>query len=394
MESANPKPLVAIACGGTGGHLFPGLAVGEALRTRGLDVTLLISPKEVDQQAVKSAQGMTIATLPAVGLSTGKRIEFVRGAWRSYRAAKQLFHSRAPHAVLAMGGFTSAPPVMAGRRLGAVTFLHESNTIPGRANRWLARFVDLAFVGFPSSANRLRNPNSICTGTPVRPQFQPVNAATARAQLGLDSVRPVLLIMGGSQGASGVNELALKSLPELVQKFPALQFIHLTGARDFEKVRAAYGAQNLRAFVAPFFADMPIVLGAATAAISRAGASSLAEFAAMQLPAILIPLPTAADNHQFHNALAFADTGAAHLLEQPAATADQVVLLASELLGDKSASEKMRAALARWHAPKAADKIADQMLALLTARRPAMAEFSAVAADGATVSRNPQSVLA
>ena len=93
MESANPKPLVAIACGGTGGHLFPGLAVGEALRTRGLDVTLLISPKEVDQQAVKSAQGMTIATLPAVGLSAGKRIEFVRGAWRSYRAAKQLFHS-------------------------------------------------------------------------------------------------------------------------------------------------------------------------------------------------------------------------------------------------------------------------------------------------------------
>ncbi len=394
METANSKPLVAIACGGTGGHLFPGLAVGEVLRARGLDVTLLISPKEVDQQGVKSAHGMTVATLPAVGLSAGRRIEFVTGAWRSYRAAKKLFHSRPPHAVLAMGGFTSAPPVMAGRRLGAVTFLHESNTIPGRANRWLARFVDLAFVGFPSAANRLRNENFICTGTPVRPQFRPSNPAEARVQLGLDASRPTLLIMGGSQGASGVNDLALKAVPLLTAKFPTLQFIHLTGARDIEKVRAVYESMKLPAFVAPFFADMPVVLAAATAAISRAGSSSLAEFAAMQVPAVLIPLPTAADNHQFYNAHAVADAGAALLLEQSTATPEQLTRLVGEILSEGSIRDKMRAALVRWHAPKAAEKIADSMLALLAARRPASPELRAVAAPGNTVSRNPQSVLA
>jgi UDP-N-acetylglucosamine--N-acetylmuramyl-(pentapeptide) pyrophosphoryl-undecaprenol N-acetylglucosamine transferase len=123
-HSSPSKPLVAIACGGTGGHLFPGVAVGEQLLRRGCDVTLLVSPKEVDQQAVKSATGMGVATLPAVGMTRGKLLSFVAGFWKSYRAAKKLFRERTPQAVLAMGGFTSAPPVLAGRACGAATFLH------------------------------------------------------------------------------------------------------------------------------------------------------------------------------------------------------------------------------------------------------------------------------
>src|ERR1051325_1087112 len=166
MERASARPFVAIACGGTGGHLFPGVAVGEALLARGVDVTLLISPKEVDQQAVKSARGMGVATLPAVGLSGWNLFKFLRGAWRSFRAAQKLFHERRPQAVLALGGFTSAPPVYAARRLGAATFLHESNTIPGRANRWLARFVDEAFVYFPEAAERLYSPRIRVVGMP------------------------------------------------------------------------------------------------------------------------------------------------------------------------------------------------------------------------------------
>ena len=144
INNYSSKPLVAIACGGTGGHLFPGVAVGEQLLLRGCDVTLLVSPKEVDQQAVKSATGMGVATLPAVGMTRGKLLSFVAGFWKSYRAAKTLFRGRTPQAVLAMGGFTSAPPVLAGRACGAATFLHDSNTIPGKANRWLAHFVDQA----------------------------------------------------------------------------------------------------------------------------------------------------------------------------------------------------------------------------------------------------------
>src|SRR5476649_2198471 len=148
------KPFVAIACGGTGGHLFPGLAVAEELKKRGCNVALLISPKDVDQQAVKSAQGFEIFTLPAVGLQNRNYFSFAKSFWQSWRAAKKIFQARPPQAVLAMGGFTSAPPILAGNAFCAKTFLHESNTIPGRANRFLARFVDAAFVGFPEAVAR------------------------------------------------------------------------------------------------------------------------------------------------------------------------------------------------------------------------------------------------
>src|SRR5205814_8838054 len=125
---------------------------------------------EVDQQAVKAASGMEVVTLPAVALDRGRLVAFVRGVTQSYRAAIRLFKCRPPQAVLAMGGFTSTPPILAGKRRGAVTFLHESNTIPGRANRWLARVVDQAFVGFPDAASRLHNRNVTITGTPVPAQ--------------------------------------------------------------------------------------------------------------------------------------------------------------------------------------------------------------------------------
>ena len=135
--SPEPPVRVAIGCGGTGGHFFPGLAVADQLVRRGVQVMLLISPKEVDQQAVQGVSGMEVIALPAVGLTRGGEIAFVRGFIRSYRAAAKLFKTRPPQAALAMGGFTSAPPILAAKRGGAWTFLHESNTIPGRANRWL-----------------------------------------------------------------------------------------------------------------------------------------------------------------------------------------------------------------------------------------------------------------
>src|SRR5450432_617351 len=258
--SATKPPFIAIACGGTGGHLFPGLAIAGQLRKRGCDVALLVSPKDVDQQAVKSVRCMEIFTLSAVALQNRNYFSFARSFWHSWRAAKKIFQARPPQAVLAMGGFTSAPPVLAGNAFGAKTFLHESNTIPGRANRFLARFVDEAFVGFPEAGARLKGCKLTTTGTPVRagfvaagvsPAVEPgilpggmnaddsvvaenfdagpggrmppstageTPAATCRIALGLEPNRPVILVMGGSQGASGLNELILAALPLLAQK--------------------------------------------------------------------------------------------------------------------------------------------------------------------------------
>jgi UDP-N-acetylglucosamine--N-acetylmuramyl-(pentapeptide) pyrophosphoryl-undecaprenol N-acetylglucosamine transferase len=353
---------IAIACGGTGGHLFPGLAVAEQLVRRDCRITLLVSPKEVDQHAVKMAHGMEIVTLPAVGLSRGRAFAFVRGFVQSYRAAKKHFKSSPPDAALAMGGFTSAPPIFAAKKFGAKTFLHESNTIPGRANRWLSRFVNQAFVGFPKAGARLHNRNVICTGTPVRPQFNPRDVSVCRAALRLEPNCPTLLVMGGSQGASGINELVLKTLPLLVKRVPQLQLIHLTGPNDSEKVRQTCAALNLKAIVRPFYSEMEIALGAATVCISRSGASSLAELAAMRVPSVLIPFPAATDNHQFYNARAFEETGASRLLEQKSATPEMLARMVLELIENSVAREKMQSSLANWHKPDAAEKIAGMIL--------------------------------
>jgi len=359
---AEPRPAIAIACGGTGGHLFPGVAVGTQLARCGCRVSLLVSPKDVDQQAVRGLQGMEVVTLPAVGLVRGRKLAFVAGFWRSYRVAIELFRRLKPQAALAMGGFTSAAPILAAKRLGAGTFLHESNTIPGRANRWLSWLVDQAFVGFPEAAPRLRRGRALVTGTPVRAQFQQGDAAKCRTALGLAPERATICVVGGSQGASAINQLLVRSLPLLKQTVSHWQWVHLTGAAELDAVKSAYNACGVRAVVLPFLSEMELALGAASAGISRAGASSLSELAAMRVPAVLIPYPAAADNHQFHNARAFADSGAARVLAQADATPESLLGVLRELVENSALRGSMRSALAQWHTPHAAQDIAGAIL--------------------------------
>ena len=357
---ASKTPSVAIACGGTGVHLFPGLAVAAQLRQRGCAVAVMISPKEVDQQAVQSARGLEIITLPAVALQNGNYFAFARSFARSWRAARQVFQAHPPSAVLAMGGFTSVPPVLAAKKFGAKTFLHESNTIPGRANRVLARWVDSAFVGFPQAASRLHNRHPVVSGTPVRAEFQPRDPALCRVRLGLDPHRPTILVVGGSQGASGINRMIISLLPLLGQR--NWQWLHLTGGADFASVQAAYASYGLKAVVKPFSSEMEFALGAASVAVSRSGASSLAEMAAMRLPMLLVPYPTAADNHQLANALAFVCTGAARMLEQKNATPATCLAMLQELVENEQTQAGLRAALVQWHTPRAAEHIADDIM--------------------------------
>jgi UDP-N-acetylglucosamine--N-acetylmuramyl-(pentapeptide) pyrophosphoryl-undecaprenol N-acetylglucosamine transferase len=322
-------------------------------------------------------------------LQRGEEVAFVRGFVRSYREAKKLFREQAPDAVLGMGGFTSAPAILAAKRCGVQTFLHESNRIAGRANRWLSRVVTEAFVGFPNtrglSSRRVRR-----TGTPVRPEFnrcvsdkvqdfevehQRVNREEqtsngqqsnfeerCRRMLGLDSERPVVVVVGGSQGASGLNELVEQALPVIADAAPEVQWFHLAGQRDVQKVKETYSRLRINAVVQAFSNQMDQVLGAATVAVSRAGASSLAELAAMRVPAVLVPYPAATDNHQFFNARAFVKTGAARMIEQRSGTGEELAWLVLGLLGQPGMREQMQQALARWHSPRAAEEIVKEML--------------------------------
>jgi UDP-N-acetylglucosamine--N-acetylmuramyl-(pentapeptide) pyrophosphoryl-undecaprenol N-acetylglucosamine transferase len=359
MQTPTTKPMVAIACGGTGGHLFPGVAVAEQLMIRGAAVTLLISPKEVEQQAVKTLRGVGVVTLPAVGLTRGGLLSFAGGFFRSFRQSRALFREKPPAAVLAMGGFTSAPPLLAGRWAGAKTYLHESNTIPGRANRWLAHWVDDAFVYFHETSGRLSLPRVHVTGMPVRPQFDAMDPAAARMTLGLRPEKPTLLVMGGSQGASGINQLVTRALPMLKESLPNWQFIHLTGANDVEAVKKSYADAGVPAMVRPFLSEMEFALGAATLCVSRSGASSLAEIAALRVPSVLVPYPTAADDHQRFNALAFVETGAAWMLDQQRTLPEQLAAMLARLASDEAAREAAKNALAQWHFPNAAEAVAE-----------------------------------
>jgi UDP-N-acetylglucosamine--N-acetylmuramyl-(pentapeptide) pyrophosphoryl-undecaprenol N-acetylglucosamine transferase len=168
--------------------------------------------------------------------------------------------------------------------------------------------------------------------------------------------------MGGSQGASRINQLVLEILPELLEAVPDLQFMHLTGRSDLEKVRAGYAARKARAVVRDFFDGMGTALAAADVALSRAGASSLAELAARQVPAVLIPYPTAADNHQYFNARAFVQSGAARMLQQETATGGQLAGEILDLLRDTLKRSAMQRALAAWDSPGAASEIAEKIL--------------------------------
>jgi UDP-N-acetylglucosamine--N-acetylmuramyl-(pentapeptide) pyrophosphoryl-undecaprenol N-acetylglucosamine transferase len=173
----------------------------------------------------------------------------------------------------------------------------------------------------------------------------------------------MLLVMGGSQGAGGINELVLESLPLFAREAADWQWFHITGKAQVEKVREAYAAHHLEALVHPFYTDMATAMGAAEAAISRAGASSLAELAAMRLPAVLVPYPTATDNHQFHNAHAFALSGAARLLEQKSATPEALLRGLRDFMAETIVRERTQAALGLWHTPDAAGRIAETILA-------------------------------
>jgi len=199
----------------------------------------------------------------------------------------------------------------------------------------------------------------------VRPQFQAMDPASCRLALGLDPKRATVLVMGGSQGATGINNLMIRALPILAALAPALQFVHLTGPTDGERVRAAYAAHDRKAMVRPFLTEMEYALGAACLAVSRAGASSLAEFAAMQLPAVLIPYPTAANNHQFHNAQALVRTGAARMLDQKRATPQGLAALILGLVHNEEAATEVRRGLRQWQTPYAAKLIAEHIVMTL-----------------------------
>src|SRR5215216_7969908 len=349
-----------IACGGTGGHLFPGIAVAEVLQNRGHEVILLVSEKDIDALALSGRTNFKVEKLPTVGLPSPFSpafFGFTRRFVESLSLCRSIYRKFNPHAVLGMGGFTSTAPVLAGRFRGIATFIHESNAVPGKANRLTSRMVQAVMLGFKECAPFFPKAHTEVTGTPVRTELVRLDRKLARRKLGLREDLPTLLVMGGSQGASGINQALIKALPFL--QSASLQVIHLSGARDERLVADNYRRENVPAYISAFYHQMEEVYSAADVVVARAGAASLAEFASFSLPGILIPFPYATDDHQTRNAEIYARLEAAVLLQEPELSGELLARNIRELIENPQRLQQMAANCTRLAPKDAAGRVAN-----------------------------------
>lgn len=355
-----------IAAGGTGGHLFPGLAVGEVLLARGHEVMVLISEKEIDALATQGRTEFRIEKLPGIGLPklfSPAVFGFLKRFRSGLNRCKSLYQEFQPNAVLGMGGFTSTAPILAGRMRKLPTFVHESNAIPGKANKLNARLVNCVLLGFEECARYLPGVRYEVTGTPIRKTLSERMAkpqALAAFNLPTEEGRRTLLVMGGSQGAHGINQAVLSALPNLKGK--PLQVIHLSGPSDQDALREAYAREGIPAWVAPFHHRMEEAYSAADCAIARSGAASLTELSHFALPSVLIPYPHAAEDHQTLNAKIFEKTGAAVLLSEKEASSKLLAEKLLEMLDDSARLSEMSARAASLAPKRAAERVADTIL--------------------------------
>jgi UDP-N-acetylglucosamine--N-acetylmuramyl-(pentapeptide) pyrophosphoryl-undecaprenol N-acetylglucosamine transferase len=355
---------IAIACGGTGGHLFPGLAVAEELRQRGHDTLLLVSPKQIDAIALKGATEQQSHALPGIGwpgVLSPRIFTFGLSLLSSWRECCQVYRDFQPTAVVGMGGFTSAIPLLLGRRLHLPTLIHESNAIPGRVTRMIAPWVNKTLLGFESCAAYLRRAHCVVTGTPVRRGLERIDRAVAAEKFGLNPALPIVLIMGGSQGAHGINELILKTLPMWHAQRDEVQFIHLTGQADANIAEINYRRQRLTAVIQAFSTEMEHFYSLADVVISRSGAASLTELSHYGLPSILIPYPAAADDHQSYNARIFERAGAARILVENKATPEALHQMVTEVLTDATLRQGMVEATKGLAGADAARRVAEEI---------------------------------
>jgi UDP-N-acetylglucosamine--N-acetylmuramyl-(pentapeptide) pyrophosphoryl-undecaprenol N-acetylglucosamine transferase len=365
IQSNTQMPFhILIACGGTGGHLFPGIAVAETLSALGHQVTLLISEKKIDSLAASGHDQLHFEKMPFLAMPrpwSPKMIPFLRGLWKGMNDCRALIRKHEIQVVLGMGGFTSLAPLVAGRKEHCKTLIHESNAIPGKANRLNARFCDVVLCGLEACVPHFERNKKLKTirvvGTPVRSSMTLPPTDDPHEFFKLNKDRKTLLIMGGSQGARGINRAVGASLRELFGM--GIQILHITGPNDYQEVKDAYAKHaDMPHTVVAFCHRMELAYRVADLAIARSGASTLTELAYFGTPSLLVPYPFAADDHQTRNAEIFDRAGAARLIVEDSLNAETLVDVVGEILGDKKKSAAMKAAAQKLAVRDSAAKIA------------------------------------
>ncbi len=370
--TAAAPPTVAILAGGTAGHIYPALALADAYRQRQAGIRLLfIGAAHGFEAELTRAHGERLALVdgaPLFGVGPLRKAEALWRLARGFRQARRLLRAEHVRLVIGFGGYVSAGTLLAARSLGLRTAIHEANAAPGLTNRLIARVVDRVFLGFDAARPRFPAVRSVVTGTPVRREFFLVGAAKERAR---PKRERHVLVTGGSLGSAFLNRLVPPLLRQLADHRPRLIVRHQTGHGSTDAVRSAYLSAGIPGEVVPYINDMPAAYAWADIAITCAGAITLGELAAAGLPALLVPLAAASEDHQRPNAQAFADaTGVPWVAEadwRPATVAARL----RPLLDDPEiwlATVRRLRALAN---PDAAGRLAAECDALLDSFPPA-----------------------
>jgi len=347
---------IVVACGGTGGHAFPGLAVAEELVRRRHEVVVWDSGRSIESSVMKRWTGPVFST-GAKQLRPRNAFGILRSLFRCRKEMKRT----KPDALLAMGSYSSLAPVLAARSCGVPVYLHEANTVPGKAVEFLSRFADTVAISFEQTARYLPGVKTVLTGLPVR-----ADIAGGRRFDFIPADAFVTFVTGGSQGAHAVNLLAMDALAALQAELAArpeprrpLYVIHQTGAADESAVMERYAGVGLPSRVHAFEREMADAFASADVVVARAGASTCFELAACGKPAFLIPLPTAMRDHQHFNAEAFAAKGAADEGIQAKLSPDAVCKYLLNLYDHPAKLSDMSARIKALSVPEAAGRVAD-----------------------------------
>ena len=361
---------LVIAGGGTGGHLFPGLALAEELLSRGAEHSVFfLGARGGLEERVLPLHGYRYELLPSVkgGFFT------LSGARKLWLGCKGYLHARRSilgfnaDAVVGLGGYASALPVLAAWGVEIPRMILEQNVIPSRTNRYLASFANEIGAQFPESSNRFSKPHRVKhSGNPLRKKVREAAALVAErnTQLRDTPAEPTLLVIGGSQGAKALNDIAIKAWPRLKAAVPGVRMILVAGREDEQRCIEAFAANNIRGCVVGFVEAMEDLYIQSDVVLARAGATTLAEISAFALPSILIPYPHAADDHQTENAKIYAERGAGWIMQQSDVEIERLAQRVADAVLQPERRRKMSSAALALAVPNAAHEIVDRLIAL------------------------------